>query len=150
MTRGRARSARAWLAISACTLWLLGVEALPALHEALHAHLAPHRHDGGSIVVSSFEDTTHRHPDGTIHFVAPKRPHKPIRDGRARVVDSNPGAHADGLAHHAAAIAPAPPPITKPLPVDRHAMIVAIARAAEAVSLDPLAATARGPPRRLA
>lgn len=151
MARARAGTARAWLAIAACALWLFGVEALPALHEALHAHLASHRHDGGSIVVSSFEDTTHRHPDGTIHFVAPHghaRVERAARDGRARVVDGEAGGHAEGLAHHAAAIAPVPPPVTEPLPVDRRAMIVAIARAAEPIALDPLAAKARGPPGR--
>ncbi|HEY0191264.1 MAG TPA: hypothetical protein VGC42_09105 [Kofleriaceae bacterium] len=142
MSRGRTR---AWLAIATCSLWLFGVEALPAVHEALHAHLAPHRHDGGSIVVASFEDTTHRHPDGSIHFVAPHGK-RVVRDGRARLTAGQLAGHADGLAHHAAAIAPVPPPVTAPLPVDRQAMLVAIAKAAEPVALDPLAATARGPP----
>ncbi|MBC7978185.1 MAG: hypothetical protein H7138_24640, partial [Myxococcales bacterium] len=67
MSRSRARTLRARLALTACVLWLAGVEGLPAVHEALHGGLAEHRHDGGSIVVTSFEDTTHRHPDGTIH-----------------------------------------------------------------------------------
>ena len=71
MTRVRARAVRARMALAACALWLAGVEALPAVHEGLHDQLAPHRHDAGAIITVSLEDTTHRHPDGTIHFVAP-------------------------------------------------------------------------------
>jgi hypothetical protein len=69
LTRVRARS-RARLALAGCALWLIGVEALPAMHEAMHDRLAPHQHAAGSIVTVSFEDTTHRHPDGTIHYVS--------------------------------------------------------------------------------
>jgi len=134
------------MALAACALWLAGVEALPALHEALHAELAPHHHAGGAIITVSLEDTTHRHPDGTIHFVAP-RPHagrKPVHDGRPRAGDL--AGHAAGLAHHAAAIAPAAPPILHPLPVDRRPLCVAAAVTPVLVPRDPLAATARGPP----
>ena len=146
MRPARARSVRARIALAACVLWLGGVEALPALHEALHGALAPHRHDGGSIVVVSFEATTHRHSDGTVHYasVRPHRGDKPVRDGRPHASDA--AGHAAGLAHHAAAIAPAPPPVLEPLPVDRRPTLLAIAPTAGAVSLDPLAATARGPP----
>lgn len=138
----------------ACALWLGGVEVMPAVHEAMHGQLAPHRHDAGSIVTVSFEDSTHRHPDGTIHFASPtsrparSRPsgkHGPlVRGGRPQVSDAAP--HADGLAHHAAALAPVPPPVTRPLPVDRRPIAAAIARSIELVACDPLAATARGPP----
>jgi hypothetical protein len=148
MPRAHRRSAtarRARLALVACVLWLLGVEVLPAVHEAVHDHFAPHTHVAGSIVVSSFEETTHRHPDGTIHFVAPRaKAKKRAPDGRAHVASDL--GHADGLAHHAAAIAPAAPPITRPLPVDRRPLVAAIARGVDLVSLDPLAAVARGPP----
>lgn len=134
------------MALVACALWLGGVEALPALHEALHGELAPHHHDGDAIVTVSFEDTTHRHPDGSIHFVSPRahRGGKPVRDGRPRVADL--AGHAAGLAHHATAIAPAPPPILHPLPVDRRPQPVAAEVAVDLVSRDPLAASARGPP----
>lgn len=134
------------MALAACVLWLAGVEALPSLHEVLHAHLAPHRHDGGSIIVVSFEETTHRHPDGTIHYVSPGHSagHKPVRDGRPRVTDL--AGHAAGLAHHAAAIAPPAAPILQPLPVDRRPSLVAMVPSVERASCDPLAATARGPP----
>lgn len=147
MTAVRARSRRARMALAACALWLAGVEALPALHEALHDRLAPHHHAGGAIVTVSFEDTTHRHPDGTIHFVAaPSRPrHRaPVHDGRPRVSDL--AGHAAGLAHHAEAIAPAPPPILAPLPVDRRPILVAARRAIAPAPRAVPAATARGPP----
>jgi hypothetical protein len=130
-------------------MWLVGVEALPAFHEALHDRLAPHTHVGGSIVVASFEDSTHRHPDGTIHFVAPHA-HTPARklprDGRDHVLPPLDGHQADGLAHHAAAIAPAAAPVTQPLPVDRRSILVAEIADQVVVALDPLAAVARGPP----
>jgi len=134
------------MALTACALWLAGVEVMPALHEAMHRWLAPHRHDSGSIVTVSFEDTTHRHPDGSIHFVTPKSraARKAMPDDRSHAT-SGPG-HADGLAHHAAALAPSPPPITQPLPIDRRPSSLAVVRSVELVSRDPLAATARGPP----
>jgi hypothetical protein len=150
MSRSRTRS-RARLALAGCALWLLGVEGLPAVHEAMHDRLAPHRHDHGSIVTVSFEDTTHRHPDGSIHYVAPGT-RADATSPRARHTHGSgfrtpdAASHADGLAHHAAALAPAPPPITQPLPVDRRPILVARARAIELVARDPLAATARGPP----
>jgi hypothetical protein len=115
----------------------------------MHDRLAPHRHDSGSIVTVvtvSFEDTTHRHPDGSIHFASPRRPAagKIPHDGRPRATDAP--RHADGLAHHATALAPAPPPITQPLPIDRRPSSLAVVRSLELVACDPLAATARGPP----
>jgi hypothetical protein len=122
---------------------------MPALHEALHEHLSPHRHDQGSIVTVSFEDTTHRHPDGTIHYAAPRartaRSHPQLPHGSGFCARDVAG-HADGLAHHAAAIAPAPLPITRPLPVDRRPILVVRAPTIAVVARDPLAATARGPP----
>ena len=135
------------MALAACALWLVGVEAMPALHEALHDQLAPHRHDHGSIVTVSFEDTTHRHPDGTIHYVAPRArtARKPARDGRSHVTTGD-TTHADGLAHHAAALLPAPPPVTHPLPIDRRPRPLAPAPSILLVTCDPRAATARGPP----
>jgi len=144
----RTRSARARLALVACALWLTGVEVMPALHEAMHGRLATHRHDSGSIVTVSFEDTTHRHPDGTIHFVAPNRASRQAaHDGNPHATAARRAAgHADGLAHHAAALMPAAPPVTQPLPTDRRPTRLAIACAVELVAGDPLAAAARGPP----
>ena len=147
MTPVRARAARARLALAAVALWLTGVEALPALHEALHDQLAPHVHTAGGLVTVSFDDTTHRHADGTIHFATPRAPRRghPVRDGQPRTRDV--AQHAAGLAHHAAAIAPAAPPILHPLPVDRRPVLLVV-RAGSAISAaPPPVATARGPPR---
>jgi hypothetical protein len=147
---------RARLALVACVLWLLGVEGMPALHQATHDWLAPHRHDHGSIVTVSFEDTTHRHADGTLHVAAPPLgtppravpPAEPdAPDGRDGEPTASRGSdHADGLAHHAAALAPPPPLITRPLPIDRRPSSLVVVRTVELVTRDPLAATARGPP----
>jgi hypothetical protein len=147
MTPVRARAVRARLALAAVALWLAGVEALPAVHEALHDRLAPHVHTAGAIVTVSFEDTTHRHPDGTIHFATPRtapRRGAPVHDGQPRTRDV-PG-HAAGLAHHAAAIAPAAPPVLHPLPVDRRPVVLAVRAAAAIAERRPPAAAARGPP----
>jgi len=152
MVRRTSRARRARLAIAACVLWLAGVELLPAAHQGWHERLAPHRHDGGALVTVSFEDSTHRHPDGTIHFVAAApparaRPHRALRRPRPTVpLVTERADHAAGLAHHAAAIAPAAPPVTAPLPVDRRPQILREARVLAPRVLDPLAATARGPP----
>ena len=130
-----------------CVLWLVGVELMPGLHEQLHSILAPHRHDGGTIVTTSFEDTTHRHPDGTIHYAsASAKPKRTPRDGKPRLAGTQ---HEAGLAHHMAALAPAPPPILTPLPIDRRPQLAAIAIACDLISIDPLAAVARGPPARV-
>lgn len=146
MTPVRARAVRARLALTAAALWLAGVEALPALHELLHDQLAPHVHTAGAIVTVSFEDTTHRHPDGTIHFATPRAARRghPVHDGVPRTRDV--AGHAAGLAHHAAAIAPAAPPILHPLPVDRRPVLLAV-RPCSAIAARPSPpATARGPP----
>jgi hypothetical protein len=155
MTRAGARS-RARLALAACALWLVGVEAMPALHEAMHDRLAPHHHAAGSIVTVSFEDTTHFHPDGTIHYVA--RAEQPAATPPVDRLDrhhdrapqdrrvSDDADHAAGLAHHAAALAPPTAPITSPLPVDRRPSWIVVTQSRELVARDPLAATARGPP----
>jgi hypothetical protein len=134
---------RARRAALLCVLWIVGIELMPGLHEQLHGMLAPHRHDAGSIVTVSFEETTHRHPDGTIHYVAPHSKRIP-RDGNTRA--GVPPHASDGLAHHMAALSPAAPPRLAPLPIDRRPTWVAIAIAADLFSIDPLAATARGPP----
>ena len=146
MTPVRARSARARLALAAVVLWLAGVEALPAFHEALHDRLAPHVHTAGAIVTVSFDDTTHRHPDGTIHFATPRAPRHghPVRDGQPRTKDV--AQHAAGLAHHAAAIAPAAPPLLHPLPVDRRPVLLAVRPGSAIAARRSPPATARGPP----
>ena len=169
MARVRARSARARLALAACGLWLAGVEVLPALHEAAHDRLAPHHHAHGAIITVSFEDSTHRHPDGSIHTVVPRAAREPAPYGpvhatsgpghageprRTSSGDRTDGAahatsgpeHAGGLAHHAVGLLPPAPPITSPLPIDRRPITLATERSVELVTRDPLAPNARGPP----
>ncbi len=121
-------------------LWIVGIEILPNLHVALHDRLGAHTHTAGGIVFTvTYGEPVHVHADGTVHRPSPTRP--------TTDRDAIGNHHGDGsLAHHAAAIAPVPPPVTKPLPVARHATFVAIAIAVDLVSIDPLAAAARGPP----
>ena len=45
----RAETSRRRLAVMACLVWLLGVEAMPALHQATHAWLPAHHHAGHKI-----------------------------------------------------------------------------------------------------
>lgn len=133
----------------ACLLWLLGVEVLPALHEGTHASTAPHQHDAGGMVVTvSFDEPAHRHADGSVHVhEAGVSDRTKLRrtEGVTRLSEDLPHG-ADGLAHHAAAIHEAAPPVTEPRIVDLRPTIVDLDATAELVSLDPLAANARGPP----
>lgn len=133
----------------ACLLWLLGVEVLPAIHEGTHASTAPHRHDAGGMVVTvSFDEPTHRHADGSVHAHAAGAHDQAKRrrtEGVTRISGDLPHG-ADGLAHHAAAIHEVAPPATEPLPIDLRPTLADLDATAELVSLDPLAANARGPP----
>lgn len=148
VTRARRQQRRARLAAIACLLWLLGVEVLPAIHEGTHAASAPHRHDvGGMVVTVSFDEPAHRHADGSVHVhAAGAHGAKKARrtEGVTRLGED--GHRADGLAHHAAAIHAAAPPVTDPARADLPPTILALGATAALVSLDPLAANARGPP----
>jgi hypothetical protein len=80
------------LAVIACMLWLLGVEAFPAIHLAHHE--ADHSHDAmGTIVHHGDHDHT-----------APAAPSQ--RDLAQLAIDHpvDPGHQADGVAHHAVAL----------------------------------------------
>lgn len=148
------------MALMACALWLAGVELMPALHQALHHRLGAHRHDGDSIVALStetkfstiFETASHRHADGSLHTHPagsddPHRHRRTKRIGDEVCIDPpSEAGHASGLAHHAAALAPAAPPVTQPLPVDRRPTLVADAIARTLIDRAPPAALARGPP----
>ena len=145
VTRAQRQRRRARLAAVACLLWLLGVEVLPAIHEGTHASTAPHRHDGGGMVVTvSFDEPAHRHADGSVHSHAATAKAKRT-EGVTRISSELPHG-ADGLAHHAAALQQAAPPITEPVSVDLRPTLIAIRATAALVSLDPLAPNARGPP----
>jgi len=144
---------RRHLAIVACLLWLAGVELLPAIHQARHDELAPHRHDSGGMVVTvSFGEPAHRHVDGIEHAHAPPiaryAPVRPKHDGKSRLSDGAVGDHAAGLAHHAVALLAPPPPLATPLPVDRRPTFVAPLPTRILISATVPAAAARGPPVR--
>jgi hypothetical protein len=127
------------LALVACTLWLLGIEALPNLHLATHGDDHTHARDG-SIV----RPGEHRHGD-VVHSHAPK-PKPQRRVPQLAFDDASSGHAAAGIAHHAIALHQPAPPLLAPLPVDRpllhleHAMI----GVAPAIALDR--PHARGPP----
>lgn len=136
------RRRRARLALAACVLWFCGLELLPNLHLAFHDRLSDHVHTADGIVFTvTYGEVPHVHADGTIHRPGKGRPNP---DGVRRVHDDG------GLAHHAAWLVPAAPQTTQPLPVDRRPMIAVVDAAPALRSLDPLAATARGPPSVIA
>jgi hypothetical protein len=137
---GGRRTARRF-ALVALLVWLIGVEVGPDLHLALHDVLAPHTHAGDVTVFAA-----HRHADGSVHELAavprPKRARRAAEHELALRLAH--GAHS--LAHHAAALPPAPPLILAPLPVDRLPLPVVPARIDALVSCAAPLATARGPP----
>ncbi|MBA3459540.1 MAG: hypothetical protein H0T46_06240 [Deltaproteobacteria bacterium] len=144
---------RRQLAIIACLLWLVGVELLPAIHQASHDELAPHRHDSGGMVITvSFGAPAHRHVDGVEHeHAAPVVRYAPVRpkhDGKSRMTDGAAGDHAAGLAHHAVALLAPPPPMLTPLPVDRRPTSVKPLPIRIPSSATVPEAAARGPPVR--
>jgi hypothetical protein len=137
------------IALALCVLWLAGFELLPWLHVATHDRIAAHYHDanGATIYVASEAEL----PAGAhVHtHVYPRLPegharHKPDYSV-ARLAAAL--AHGDhNLAHHGIA-APVPPPAwLTPLPIDRKPITLAREFALAPLSLDPLAAVARGPP----
>jgi hypothetical protein len=138
---------RVRLAVMACALWVLGFEALPDLHIALHDRLAPHRHDGATIVTVTFGEPVHRHPDGSLHRATDEAPRRRRPDDlHAQLATAL--AHGDhGLAHHGLAATPPPPPLLRPLPVRRLTTFAIAAQAIAPWSFSPGRAVARGPPR---
>jgi hypothetical protein len=120
------------LAILACMLWLLGVEAFPAIHLAHHE--ADHSHDAmGTIVHHGDHDHT--------------APTAPKRDLEQLAIDHpvEPGHQADGIAHHAVALhQPAPPQLPA---VIRIATADTFALALISAGARIVATAARGPPQ---
>lgn len=132
----RGNQRRAWGAIT-CLLWLLSVEIMPDLHEALH-DAGSHHHDGEQIVA---DDHDHEHDHDAVDH------HERDREIPQAELDHPEHAHAGGgLAHHATALHPAPRPILEPVSVDRRASFARPTHARALVSASLLAACARGPP----
>ena len=131
---------RTALALVAAVLWLAGVELVPNLHLALPASLAAHTHDGDTTVF-----TPHHHADGSEHRVVMRAGHRVhARTAHALALELEHGAHS--LAHHAAALQPAPAPLLVPLPIDRRPLLAAAIAIIEPSSRVVPRATARGPP----
>jgi hypothetical protein len=126
------RARRRRLAMFATVLWLVGFEFAPLLHVALHDHLGHHHHDAGGAVIADHDDDAHADDEGDA--ATPTHVEAALAHGR------------HSLAHHGVAVCPPAPAITKPLPVDRRATFVAAIATIDPISLDPLAAKARGPP----
>ena len=136
---GGRRTART-LALVAVVLWLAGVELVPNLHLALHASLAAHTHDGDTTVFAP-----HHHADGSEHRVVMRAGHRVhARSTHDLALELEHGAHS--LAHHAAALQPAPAPLLVPLPIDRRPLLAAAIAIIEPSSRVVPRAMARGPP----
>lgn len=130
------------LALACCVLWFVGLELLPNLHLAFHDRVGDHVHTADGIVFTvTYGEVAHVHADGTVHRPGKARPN---RDGVHKVHDDG------GLAHHAAWLVPAAPPIDRPLPIVRRPLYATVQHEVLLRSLDPLAATARGPPTVIA
>jgi len=140
---GGRRTART-LALVAVVLWLAGVELVPNLHLALHASLAAHTHDGDTTVFAP-----HHHADGSEHRVVMRAGHRVhARSTHDLALELEHGAHS--LAHHAAALQPAPAPLLVPLPIDRRPLLAAAIAIIEPSSRVVPRAMARGPPAAVA
>jgi hypothetical protein len=130
---GRQHRRRA-LAIVASLLWLLGTEALPALHEAHHDDHHTHDATGGVIV----DHGTHHH---TIRKPAAKH-------HREQLAIDHPvsGHQAGGVAHHAVAMMQALPPALPPVvQLEERVVSTPIELPLIAIGTQP---AARGPPAR--
>ena len=140
---GGRRTART-LALVAAVLWLAGIELVPNLHLALHASLAAHTHDGDTTVFAP-----HHHADGSEHRVVMRAGHRVhARGTHDLALELEHGAHS--LAHHAAALQPAPAPLLVPLPIDRRPLLAAAIAIIEPSSRVVPRAMARGPPAAVA
>jgi hypothetical protein len=134
------RGHRRGFATLACLLWLLGVEALPAVHLATHDGHHTHAADG-SIVATDHDDVPD-HED--VDFVAIDA------EGHAQPItafDHDIHAHAaNGLAHHAVALQQPAAPLLAPLPVTPPALPVVAIVPDQVSSMSVARPTARGPP----
>ena len=124
-------------AIATCLLWLVAVEALPAVHLATHD--GHHTHDASGAIIPLDDD----------HAEIPENDFVAIDDaGRPGPITAFDHLEhsAGGLAHHAIALQQPAPPLLAPLPVappEVRAAAIAHERVSSSHALRP---TARGPP----
>jgi hypothetical protein len=154
----RTETSRRRLAVLGCLVWMLGVEVLPALHQASHAWLPAHRHEGDarpgsepsvtvrrdatSAATHAHEGVFHRHGGGGG---ANERADVDLGiDSTDRAPDPGHGRHS--LAHHTLALRAPAPAILHPLPVDHHVVPVSHAVARLVAAAPPPDAGARAPP----
>lgn len=131
------RRNRPAIALIACALWLLGVEALPGVHLASHADDHTHAPDG-----SIRHRGEHRHGE-VVHSHAKRQ----AKQRSQLAFDLAPSGHeASGLAHHAIAYSHAAAPLLAPLPVDQPSRLVEHAPSSVAHSSSLPRPHARGPP----
>lgn len=123
---------RQGIALVACFLWLLGTEALPALHQAHHDDHHTHATDGTVI------------DHGTHHHVVKKKPGKHHRDQLAIDHPIGFGHQAAGVAHHAIAMLQAVSPALSPVVrLEARVAVPPIKLPVIAIGTQP---SARGPP----
>src|SRR5438067_932657 len=135
---GLARYQRRMVAAAACLLWLLGVEALPAVHMATHDGHHTHAADGS--IVATDDDHDHDAPDDDFYGIDQRSRATPIT-----AFDHPEHAHAaNGLAHHAVALQQPAPPLLAPLPIAPPALPVVFAILDQIASAHVARPTARG------
>jgi hypothetical protein len=156
----------AWLGIA---MWLAGVELMPNLHLAMHAHLQAHVHEGDrTIFLHHRDELFDEHADDLDAEVDEHGEVVPARDDldagtaleTSGVSDAvtrelsraehelgvrlEHGGHA--LAHHALALHPSSPPALAPMPFHRHLTEAPQTAIIEPGSWSVPEAAARGPP----
>jgi len=142
MTRASHRRA---FAICAALLWLLGVEALPNLHLALHENDHSHATDGTIVGSAQFE---REYAEARAKRGLPPRVLEHGHEHRKRdqlAFDHAPHA-ANGIAHHATALHQPAPPLTTPVAAP-HAEAWRFAEPSDRIDLaSAIRPSARAPP----
>jgi len=142
---------RAYLAFLACLMWIFGVEALPSLHVAMHAHIGAHRHEGALVIPIETSDTDaqvdeHGAPLAEHQQQAPAPDRRAAHDAHARLARALDHGHGSAAHRDAALHAPALP-LHAPLPIDRRPTSLPVAALATPISASTPQAAARGPPQ---
>ena len=141
------RTARRALALLACAAWLLGYEALPAIHVGFHGLWGQHAHEGdeqqqalADLLANEF---SYRHAHGD----APAHSHGHPASDPAEHPAPAPANHGGHSVAHRGAVVLAPPPVLPvPVAVLLGEVPAPLARAGLRSSDPPDTKRARGPP----